>query len=67
MGRLGDEVICFEGRIEHATAKARLIDMTLGGQVWLPISQTIAMSEPDIDGNREFQVTAWWAGKNGLA
>lgn len=63
--RNGDETVAFEAKVEHATAKAYLIEMTLGGQFWLPKSQVVDMGEPDIDGNRDFTVTLWIAEKNG--
>jgi hypothetical protein len=50
----------FEARIEYTTAKAHLVELTLGGKYWLPKSQIVHMDEPDIDGNRVFQVTGWW-------
>jgi len=59
----GGPVEYFEARIEFETEKSYLIEMTLGGRYWLPKSQTVAMSEPDIDGNREFMVKAWWMNK----
>jgi hypothetical protein len=33
-------------------------------QVWLPKSQLVKMTEPDVDGLRMFTVTQWWADKN---
>lgn len=66
MARIGDEQSTFEGKIEHTTAKAYLVEATLGGKYWVPKSQIISMGEPDVDGNREFIVTTWWAEKNGF-
>lgn len=61
MGRFRDDnTEEFEAKIEHATAKAYLIEMTLGGKYWLPKSQVVDMEEPDADGNRVFRVTEWW-------
>lgn len=64
MSRFRDdrEDVEFEAKIEHATSKAYLIELTLGGRYWLPKSQVRHMGEPDIDGNREFAVSDWWWG-----
>jgi len=56
------ETYTFEGKIEHTTAKAYLVEFTLGGKYWLPKSQVETMGDPDIDGNREFVVSEWWWG-----
>lgn len=64
--RSGDETVEFEGKVQHTTAKAWLVEMTLGGEVWVPKSQCVDKSDPDMDGNSIFVVTGWWAGKNGL-
>lgn len=65
--RGGDETVELEGKIEVTTAKAYLIIPTMGpAEVWLPKSQVVSMSDPDIDGNRNFVVTEWIAKKNGL-
>jgi hypothetical protein len=66
--RPGDPTVEIEARIETTTAKAYLIEPTMGKvkQVWLPKSQTVEMSEPDEDGNRVFAVTEWWFGVSGL-
>lgn len=64
--RQGDNVVVLEARIETQTAKAILIHPTLGGEYWLPKSQIAKQSEPDGDGNVEFEVTEWWAEKQGL-
>lgn len=66
MARIGDETVAVEGKIIFSTPKAYLVEMTLGGEYWLPKSQLVAMSDPDIDGNREFIITEWIAEKNGL-
>lgn len=50
----------FEAKIEHTTAKAHLVEMTLGGKYWVPKSQIVRMEDPDIDGNRQFEVSDWW-------
>jgi hypothetical protein len=63
--RNGDETVVIEARVAFSTAKAHLIEMTLGGECWLPKSQVVDMGEADMDGNREFTVTLWIAEKNG--
>jgi hypothetical protein len=61
-------IVEFEGKVEHTTAKARLVKPTMGPEeVWVPKSQTFAMSPPDEYGNVLFTVTEWWASKNGLS
>lgn len=57
-----EDEFTFEGLIEHKTPKAYLVEMTLGGKYWLPISQVLHIGEPDIDGRREFIVSEWWWG-----
>lgn len=66
--RPGDPTVQVEARIETTTAKAYLIEPTMGGktQVWLPKSQTVSMSDPDENGLRVFEVTEWWYGKSEL-
>lgn len=66
--RPGDPTVELEARIETSTAKAYLIEPTMGmkDQVWLPKSQTVGMSEPDENGNRVFTVTEWWYQKSEL-
>lgn len=64
--RDGDETVVVEGKINHTTPKAYLVEMTLGGEYWLPRSQIVTMGDPDVDGNREFTITEWIAEKNGL-
>lgn len=63
--RNGDETAVIEAKINHTTPKAYLLELTLGGEAWLPKSQVVRMGEPDIDGNRDFTVTLWIAEKNG--
>lgn len=58
--RPGDVTEEFEAKIEVTTAKAYLVEMTLGGRYWCPKSQIVEMGEPDGDGNRVFEVTDWW-------
>lgn len=65
--RGGDETTVFEGKIEHKTQKAYLVNSTLGDTYWVPLSQIVHKGEPDVDGNVEFTVTEWWAKKNGVA
>lgn len=60
--RRDDETETFEAKIEFTTAKAYLVEMTLGGRYFVPKSQVKGLTEPDIDGNREFIVTSWWWG-----
>ena len=60
--RAGDPTVEVEARIETSTAKAYLIEPTMGKvtQTWLPKSQVVGMTEPDENGNRVFTVTEWW-------
>lgn len=63
----GDEQVEFEARIEHSTAKAKLLVPTMGPeQCWCPNSVIDWMSEPDEYGNRTFRVRSWWAKKAGV-
>ena len=66
--RPGDPLVTIEARIEVTTAKAYLIEPTMGSkkQVWCPKSQIVEMSEPDENGNRTFEVTEWWIGVSGI-
>ena len=66
--REGDPTCEIEGRIETTTAKAYLIEPTMGNMktVWLPKSQTVGMSDPNDDGNRTFTVTKWWYDRAGF-
>lgn len=59
-GYKSEETHVFEAKVEFTSAKAYLVEMTLGGRYWVPKSQIYAMSDPDIDGNREFTVSDWW-------
>jgi len=63
--RPGDPTVEVEARIETSTAKAYLIEPTMGKvtQTWLPKSQVVGMTEPDENGNRVFTVTQWWYDK----
>ena len=60
--RPGDPTVEIEARIEVTTAKAYLIEPTMGEklQMWLPKSQTVGMTEADENGLRTFTVTKWW-------
>ena|SRR6187402_2556207 len=60
--RPGDPTVDVEARVEVSTAKAYLIEPTMGvkKEVWLPKSQVVGMTEPDDNGNRVFTVTEWW-------
>lgn len=64
--RRDDAVHALEGQIEVSTAKAVLVNWTLGGQSWVPKSQIKSQSDPDGDGNIIFQITDWFAKKEGL-
>ena len=63
--RPGDETVEVEARIEMRTAKAYLIEPTMGikDKVWLPKSQVIEVTEPDENGTSIFTVTRWWYDK----
>lgn len=63
----GDELVTIEGRIETTTAKAVLIDLTNGEQVWMPKSQIHSQTKISDDGLHEFEITEWIAKKNNLA
>lgn len=60
--RSGDPTEMLEAVIEHTTAKAYLINPTMGSkrEVWLPKSQVVEMGDSDENGNRIFTVTEWW-------
>ena len=66
--REGDPTVEIEGRIEHSTEKAHLIEPTTGKlkQVWLPKSQIAEMGEPNENEIRIFLVTKWWYEKSGI-
>lgn len=65
--RDGDEVVVIEGKVSYTTAKAHLVELlNTENEVWLPKSQIVSMSDPDMDGNREIRITEWIAKKNGL-
>lgn len=56
------ETYNFEATIQHTTAKAYLIEFTLGGVYWVPKSQVTSMEPSDGDGNYLFIVSEWWWG-----
>lgn len=60
-----DPTVEFEARVINATAKAYLIEPTLGHkwEVWLPKSQVVGQTDPDSNGLRTFTVTEWWYNK----
>ena len=62
--RRGDPTETFEAKIEFKSAKSYVVEMTLGGRYFVPFSQIVGdLGEPDMDGNREFEVTQWWWNK----
>ena len=63
--RPGDPTYKFEARVENTTAKAYLIEPTMGTkrEVWVPKSQVVGMTDPDENGMRIFEVTEWWWNK----
>lgn len=66
MGRYNkDDPVTFEGCIETSTAKAYLVERTLGGEVWVPKSQILAQEETE-PGLYLFTMPKWWADKNGI-
>lgn len=63
--RRNDDTEFFEAKIEFKSAKSYLVEATLGGKYFLPFSQIIGypdLPEADENGNRNFEVTAWWFG-----
>lgn len=66
--RPGDPTIEVEAKVAHTTAKAYLIEPTLGHkwEVWLPKSQIVGQTDVDGNGLRVFTVTEWWYNKSGL-
>lgn len=62
--RQGDETVAFEGKIEMKTKATYIVETTLFGKYFVPLSQIATMSDPaDEDGNREFVVAEWWWNK----
>lgn len=64
--RAGDPTVEVEAKVETQTAKAYLIEPTMGmiNQVWLPKSQVVGATEPNEEGTRVFTVTQWWYDKS---
>lgn len=64
--REGDPTYELEGKTVNQTLKAYLVDITLVGEQWIPKSQVVSVSDPDVKGNRDWVVTEWWARQAGL-
>lgn len=66
--RPGDPTVEFEAKVTASTAKAYLVEPTLGHkwEVWLPKSQIVGETEADQNGLRTFTVTEWWYEKSGI-
>jgi len=66
--REGDPTVEFEGAVEVTTAKAYLVNPTMGSkdQVWLPKSQVVSMTNRDENGVCVFTVTKWWMDRSGM-
>ena len=64
--RPGDPTVELEAKVVTSTAKAYLIEPTLGHkwEVWLPKSQIVGETQPDDNGLRTFTVTEWWYKKS---
>jgi hypothetical protein len=61
------EMLEFEGKVEHTTMKAWLVEDNISGkQAWLPKSVGQMMGEPDPDGNIIFNAPEWWMKKAGF-
>jgi hypothetical protein len=62
--RRDDRTETFEGKIEHKAPKSYIVEFTLGGRYFVPISQITnlddVLTNVDEDGNRVFEVTQWW-------
>lgn len=54
-----------EGTIQWVTEKSWLVEFTLGGRYWLPKKCVLngEPGEPDINGNRVFEINQWWWAK----
>lgn len=53
----------FEAKIEYRSSKAILVECTLGGRYWIPIScidPVDGMEPSDFDGNYWLKVSQWW-------
>lgn len=62
--RAGDETVEIEGRLEHETQKAKLVEFTNGPKVWVPKSQ-IVKEEPSGE-LVIYTVKEWFAKKEKL-
>lgn len=49
---------------KHRTAKAILVELFDGREVWLPLSQVEELHPPDENGERQISITDWIAGQN---
>lgn len=55
-----------EGKIEHVSAKARLVEDNFTGiRYWIPKSQTYDLNPSDDEGNFVLVVSDWWYKKRG--
>ena len=62
-----NDVVKVEAKIIVSTAKAHLIEPTMGPpEVWVPKSQITDLGEPDEDGLRIITIKEWFAKKEGL-
>jgi hypothetical protein len=66
MGRSLGKIVEMEARIEHVTEFAYLVEPTIGEQFWLPKSQVVDRTDPDMEGLVVFHITEWIAEKKGL-
>ena len=62
--RIGDESVEVEGRLEHETAKAKLVEFTNGPKVWVPKSQIV--SERENGETVIYVIKEWFAKKENL-
>lgn len=51
---------------KHRTAKAILVELFDGREVWLPTSQIDELHPPDENGERRIKVTDWIAKQNDI-
>jgi hypothetical protein len=67
MSLTGREELQFEGKVEHTTAKAWLVEDNMSGaKAWLPKSVGRMEGDADPDGNIIFVAPEWWMKKNGF-
>lgn len=65
-GRIGDELVELEGRVETSTAKAKLIVFTNDERkIWVPKSQ-IKQEFDQGDGTFIFHIAEWFCKKENL-